>query len=178
MRSLTKIIITVLSLLPLLAMFGDSPQAQGVKMGFVHDDKIVEAYPDIARAQEQYALEYNAWNDEAQAMNAELEELITEYEKQQLILSDEKKTERELAIRAKRDALDAYTREIFGPGGRAERKNDDMMRPLLAKVNSAIQLVAEEGGYDVIFTLQSALGYIKPTLDVTDKVLEKLETLE
>lgn len=178
MRSLIKIIFTLLSLAPLFGLFGDASYAQGVKIGFVEDDKIVAAYPEFGRAQEQYTLEYNAWNEEAQTMQSELEELIQDYDKQKLILSDDKKAEREAAIRAKRDGLDAYTREIFGPGGRAERKNDEMMRPLLEKVNTAIQLVAEENGYDVIFTLQSGLGYIKPTLNVTDKVLEKLEKIE
>jgi len=38
--------------------------------------------------------------------------------------------------------------------------------------------VAIENGYDVIFTLQSGLGYINPSFDVTDKVLEQLENIE
>ena len=54
----------------------------------------------------------------------------------------------------------------------------ELISPLLERVNTAIQLVAEENGYDVVFTLQSGLGYIKPTLDVTDKVLEQLEKIE
>ncbi|MCP4684942.1 MAG: OmpH family outer membrane protein, partial [bacterium] len=32
--------------------------------------------------------------------------------------------------------------------------------------------------YDVVFTLQSGLGYIKDTYDITDKVLEQLEKLD
>jgi outer membrane protein len=107
-----------------------------------------------------------------------LEELTQDYEKQKLILSEDKKKEREAAIRAKQDGLDAFTRTIYGPGGTAETKQMDLIKPLLDKVNTAIQLVAEEGGYDVVFTLQSGLGYIKPSYDLTDKVLAKLETLE
>lgn len=178
MRSLTRFILTVTSLIPLLALFGDSSQAQGVKIGYVHDDKIMNEFPDFTRAQEQYSLEVNAWNEEAQGMQTELDEMLADYEKQKLILSADKKAEREAAIRAKRDGLDAFTRDIFGPGGRAERKNDELLSPLLDKINRAIAAVAEEGGYDVIFTLQSGLGYIKPTLEVTDEVLEKLEQIE
>ncbi len=178
MRSLTKIIFTILSLIPLLAMFGDSSHAQGVKIGFINDDQIKESYPDWTRAQEQMDIEMKAWDDEAVAKQTELEELVTEYEKQKLILSDDKKREREAAIRVKRESLDAYTRQVYGPNGTAERKQMELISPLLERVNTAIQLVAEEDGYDVVFTLQSGLGYIKPTLDVTDKVLDKLEKLE
>ncbi|MCD6250325.1 MAG: OmpH family outer membrane protein [candidate division Zixibacteria bacterium] len=178
MRALTKIIFTLLSLVPLLALFGDASHAQGVKIGFINDEQIKESYPEWVRAQEQMEIEMKAWDDEATTKQAELEELVTEYEKQKLILSDEKKREREAAIRAKKEGLDAYTRQVYGPGGTAERKQMDLISPLLERVNNAIQLVAEENGFDVIFTLQSGLGYIKPTLDVTDKVLNKLEKLE
>jgi outer membrane protein len=160
-----------------VALTGSS-QAQGVKIGFINDELIKESYPEWARAQDQMNIEMKAWDDEAVAKQTELEELIEEYDKQKLILSEEKKLEREAAIRAKRDALDAYTRQIYGPGGSAERKQMELISPLLDRVNNAIQLVAEENNYDVVFTLQSGLGYIKPTYDLTDKVLEQLEKLE
>jgi outer membrane protein len=178
MRILTKVILTAITLLPAFTALSGTVQAQGTKIGFINDEAIKEAYPEWARAQEQMNIEMKAWDDEALGLQTELEEMITEYEKQQLILSEDKKAEREAAIRAKREGLDAYTRQIYGPGGTAERKQMELIQPLLEKVNTAIQLVAEAGAYDVVFTLQSGLGYIKPTLDLTDKVLEQLEQIE
>ena len=178
MRSLTRIILTLTSVATLLIAFGDASQAQGVKLGFINDEKIKTSYPDWPRAQDQMNIEMKAWDDEAVSKQTELEELVQEYDKQKLILSEDKKREREAAIRVKREALDAFTRQVYGPGGSAERKQMELMEPLLERINTAIQLVAEEGDYDVVFTLQSALGYVKPTLDITDKVLEKLEKLE
>ncbi len=178
MRILTKVVSTLVSLAPVLGLVGPSSQAQDIKIGFINDEQIKQNYPEWARAQEQMDIEMKAWDDEAVTKQTELEELIEEYDKQKLILSEEKKQEREAAIQAKRDGLDAYTRQIYGPGGSAERRQMELISPLLEKVNTAIQLVAEEGGYDVVFTLQSGLGYIKPAYDVTDKVLEQLETIE
>ena len=152
--------------------------AQGAKIGFVNDEEIKLNYKAWQRAQEQWELERKAWDDEAQAKQTELEELIEEYEKQKLILSEEKKKEKEAAIRAKQEGLDAYTRQIYGPGGSAEKKQETLVGPLLEDVNKAIEAVAIENGYDVIFTLQSGLGYINPSFDVTDKVLEQLEKIE
>lgn len=178
MRSLIKVLLTAFSIAScLLAITGPS-QAQSVKIGFINDEEIKQSYPEWTRAQEQMDIELKAWNDEALAKDTELAELIEEYDKQKLILSEEKKKEREAAIRAKRDALDAFTRQVFGPGGLGERKNEELIVPLLNKINRAIQIVAEEGDLDVVFTLQSALGYIKPTLDITDQVLQTVETLE
>jgi len=178
MRTPVKIFLALVTVIPMLLTWGNTVQAQTLKIGFIDDEKIKESYPEWVRAQDQMNVEMKAWDDEAVAKQTELEEMVTEYDKQKLILSEEKKREREAAIRVKREALDAYTRQIYGPGGSAERKQMDLIRPLLEKVNTAIQIVAEEDGFDVVFTLQSGLGYIKPIYDITDKVLEQLEKIE
>ncbi|MGD8922578.1 MAG: OmpH family outer membrane protein [Candidatus Zixiibacteriota bacterium] len=158
--------------------FTKEVKAQGLKIGFVRDDEIKNSYKAWQRAQEQWDLERKAWDEEAQAKQQELQDMIDEYDRQKLILSEDKKNEREAAIRAKNEALDAYTRQVYGPGGTAEKKQEQLIGPLLENVSKAIEAVAVEEGYDVIFTMQSGLGYIKETYDVTDKVLEKLDQLE
>lgn len=178
MRILSKIIFAVATVIPFFIGMTGSSQAQTAKIGFINDELIKESYPEWNRAQDQMNIEIKAWDDEATEKQTELQTLIEEYEKQKLILSEEKKKEREAAIRVKQEALDAYTRQVYGPGGSAERKQMELIEPLLNRVNDAIQLVAEAGDYDVVFTLQSGLGYIKPTLDLTDQVLEQLEKLE
>ena len=162
----------VFSLLPQLA------SAQAVKLAFVKDELIKQEYKAWQRAQETWEIDNKAWEDEAMAQQADLESLIEEYEKQQLILGEAKKREKEAAINAKRDALDLYTKEIYGPGGKAERQHATLITPLLENISKAIETVAIEENYDVVFTLQSGLGYIKESLDITDKVLTKLDEIE
>ena len=162
----------------MLMVAASTVQAQSAKIGFVNDEEIKTNYKAWQRAQEEWEVERKAWDEEATSKQTELEELVDEYEKQKLILSDEKKKEKEAAIRAKQEALDIYTRQIYGPGGTAEKKQEALVGPLLENVNKAIETVALENGYDVIFTLQSGLGYINPAFEVTDKVLEALENIE
>ncbi|MDH3891821.1 MAG: OmpH family outer membrane protein [candidate division Zixibacteria bacterium] len=151
--------------------------AQGMKLGYVKEDRIQQEYKAWQRAQDDWNLESKAWEDEALAKQQELQDIEEEYEKQKLILSDDKKREREAAINAKKEALDAYTRQVFGPNGTAERKNQELLRPILENIQTAIEAVAIEGNYDLILTLQS-VAYIKETYDVTDEVLTRLEELE
>ncbi len=159
----------------LLGVLASSANAQAIKMGFIDDERIKAEYNAWAKAQEEFEIEAKAWEDEAVAKQEELRELRQEFERQKLILSEEKRKEREASIRAKEQALDAYTKQVFGPSGQAEQKQMSLIRPLLEHINLAIEAVAVEGNYDVIFTLQSGLGYIKETYDVTDRVLEWLE---
>lgn len=158
----------------LVCGFASPGLAQIGKFGFIDSDRIFADYEDWAKAQEEFNTEYKAWDDEAKEMQKELEEMIYEYEKQKLILSADKKKEREAAIDAKRQALDAFTKEIFGPSGKAERRNNILVKPLLEKINVAIEKVATEENFDFIFNA-AGLAYAKKDYDITEKVLEALE---
>lgn len=156
--------------------FAPQASSQGAKIGFVNDEEIKLRYKAWQRAQEQWTIERKAWDDEALAKKTELDEMISDYEKQKLILSEEKRTEREAAIRTKQESLDAFTRQIYSPGGTAERKLEELTGPLLQNVTDAIKSVAVEENYDVILTL-NGVGYIRETLDITEKVLDALEKI-
>jgi len=178
MRSVKTFVIMLLVLAAALLVTNSPARAQSLKIGYVLDTAIQTSYKAWQRANDLWETERKAWDAEGQNKQQELQDMISEYEKQRLILSDEKKKEREAAIRTKQEALDAYTRQIYGPGGTAERKQEELLTPLTENIRKAIEAVANDGGYDIIFTMQSNLGYIRPTLDVTQKVLEYLERLD
>ena len=169
-----RITLTLALAMLLSAFLASTAVSQVLKIGYVDNERIFAEYKDWAKAQEEFETQYRAWDDEAREMQQELEDLIEEYENQKLILSEEKKKERELTIETKRQALDAFTKEIFGPNGTAERKNNAMAKPLLENINAAIERLANEGNYDFIFNVEG-LAYAKKDYDVTDKVLEFLE---
>jgi len=178
MRVFKRLIPAVLALALIFCFTIQSVSAQGMKIGFVKDEVIKQEFKAWQRAQEQWELESKAWEDEATTKQTELQDLVDEYERQKLILSEEKKREKEATIMAKQEGLDAFTRQIYGPNGVAERKQAQLIQPLLEKVSEVIETVAIEEDYDVIFTMQSGLGYIKETYDITEKVLQRLEEVE
>ena len=171
-------VLTFFLIVLVVGLIAGSTNAQTIKIGIVNDEEIKTSYPAWQRAAQEFETERKAWDDEAQAMQVELQEMVNEYEKQKLILSEDKRAEKEATIRTKEESLRAFTSQIYGPGGTAERKQEQLMFPLLEAVNLAIQTVAETDGYDVIFTMQSGIGYIKPAYDVTEKVINALEDQE
>lgn len=160
----------------LLALVGAGP-AVAQKLGYIDSERIQTNYKEWSTAQTQFNTEMKAWEDEAAKMDQELKDLIAEYDKQRLILSAEKKAEREAAINAKQEALASFTKEISAPGGKAEQRMQALSKPLYEKIQAAIEQVAIEGNYDFIFN-SAGLAYAKKDLDVTDKVIEKLESGE
>jgi len=169
-----KIAAIVLITLMSIMLFSLNGFSQVMKNGYIDSDKIFAQYTEWSKAQEEFNTDYKAWDDQAKEMQTQYEEMLEEYNRQKLILSDEKKKEREAAIEAKKRALDAFTGQVFGPGGEAERRNNALIQPLLEKINAAIEQVATDGNYDFIFN-SAGLAYAKKDYDITEKVLDILE---
>lgn len=148
--------------------------AAAQRIAFIDSEKIRTTYKEWIRAQETFNTEYQAWETQAGQMNQELLDLVNEYEKQKLILSADKKAEREAQIQASEQALSSFTKDISSPGGRAEKRQMELLQPLLQKITAAIEKVALEEGYDFVFDATN-LAYGKPELDITDKVMIALE---
>jgi outer membrane protein len=170
MSKLTKIGLLGMGLVMLL---GSTAAAQ--RFAFIDSDKIQANYKEWQKAQETFNTEYKAWEDQAAAMDEELQQMLADYDKQKLILSADKKLEREAAINAKQEALNSFTREISAPGGKAEQRMNELVKPLYDKITAAIEKVAIEENYDFVFN-SAGLAYAKKDLDITDKVLEILES--
>ena len=173
MKIFKTLLLATLALTILLSVIGESVSAQTTKIGYFRDDRIRTEYKAFTQAQEQFDIEARVWDEEAAAMQTELQDLFEQYEKQKLILSDDKRTEKEAILRTKQESLDAFTRRVFGPGGTAETKNNQLLQPIMERINTAIETIALEGNYDVIFNV-SGLAYIKPDFEVTDKILDQL----
>ncbi len=154
-------------------LLGGTAAAQ--KFAFVDSEKIKQNYAEWQKAEETFNTEFSAWEEEAAKMETELRQMMQDYEKQRLILSAEKKLEREAAISAKEEALNSFTREISAPGGKAERRMNELVKPLYERIQAAIEKVAIEENFDFIFN-SAGLAYARKELDITDKVIEILES--
>lgn len=159
----------------ILALLSGTVLAQ--KAAFIDSEKIQANYKEWVKAQEQFNTEFKAWEDEAAQMEQDLRQLYDEYERQKLILSADNKLEREAIIGAKEQALASFTRDISSPGGKAEKRMNTLVKPLYEKITAAIETVAIEEDYDFVFN-SAGLAYAKKDLDITDKVIEILESGE
>lgn len=166
--------LTKFGLLGIFMLLVLSSGAMAQRFAYIDSEKIINNFTELQRAQETFQTELRDWEEQAGILEKELQDLLAEYEKQKLILSADKKAEREKEIATKRQALEAFTKDIGAPGGKAERRNMELMGPLYEKVTEAIEKVAIEENYDFVFN-SSGLAYAKKELDITDKVLDKLD---
>jgi outer membrane protein len=106
----------------------------------------------------------------------EYQDMAQEIESQSLLLSEDKKKEKLRLLQEKATEIDQYKFEKLNPeGGEFYRKNQELFKPVLEKINAVIQKIGKVEEYDFIIDASSgALLHALPEHDLTTQVLEEL----
>ncbi len=153
--------------------------SQEGRLGYIDSMRLRTEYKEFKEAQAKFDKEVSSWEAQADSMKKEIDSLQVDLDNLKLILSDEKKKEKEEFLENKKLAYQKFTEDIFAPGGKIEKRNAELTKPILDKINKALEKIAEENNFDIIFdSVNGNIAYAKNALDLTDKVLEELEKLE
>lgn len=178
-----KIILLSINLVLLSGTFSlfwtnDTASQEG-KIGYVDSMKLRTEFGQFADAQAEFDKDVQAWQEEIAEMESMIDSLENDLEKTSLVLSQAKKKEKEENLETKKLEYQRLTNEIFGPGGRAEKRNAELTRPILDKINQVLEKIATEENFIMIFdSVNGNIAYAKKSLDLTDLVLEELKKLE
>jgi outer membrane protein len=150
--------------------------AEEVKLGYIDTVKIFAEFKETVAAEEIYKKEVEAWKKKASDMEAELAKMREEIQSQSLMLSEEKLAEKKLQFDQKMKDYNQYMSDVFGDDGQAAKRNKELTQPIVEKINGVIAKIAEEEGYTIVFdAAQGNIVYAKKTLDLTEKVMERLQ---
>ena len=146
------------------------------KFAYVDTDYILNNIPEFNQAQDKLDEISKQWQEEIEAIYAEVDKMYRDYQTQEVLLTDEMKTKRENAIIAKEKSAKDLQKKRFGPNGDLYAKRQELIKPLQDKVYDAIQQLAANSKYAVIFDSSSDLImlYSNPNLDKSDKILENM----
>jgi|SRR5690554_822452 len=146
------------------------------KYGFIDSGYILENIPAYRSAQEQLNQLSAQYQKELEAIHAEIEEMYQAFQAESVLLSEEMKRKREDVIISQEKDYKQLQRKYFGPDGDLFKKRQALVKPLQDDVFTAVQEIANEGSYAVIFDKAggTTLFYTNPRYDLSDQVLEKL----
>ncbi len=147
--------------------------AQNISIVYVDTEKVLDNAPGADEATKIFDEEVNTWKGEAENLKVELQSLIEEYENQKLILSPEKKQEKEEKITLKKNE---YDQKVFEIQGKIQQRSAELSQPILENVYQTIRVVAEREDFDLV--IDSSLGaivYADPALDITQIVIDELK---
>lgn len=145
------------------------------KLGYVNSERLFADYGGFSDAQRAYQQELDGWMRELKSREQELTKLEAEFRAQGPMLSEERRREMETELQRGTEEYEQFRQSIFGQGGKAETRNQELLEPVLAEVQRAVEEVAEEYEYDLIFdAVDGNIIYGAERYDVTDLVLDKL----
>lgn len=153
-----------------------SLMAMAQKVAYVDMVYILKNIPQYESANEQLSMISRRWQKEVETLTQEAQVLATNYQTEQIFLSEEMKRQREEEIVAKENSALELKRKYFGQDGELFKKRESLIKPIQDEIYTAIQEVAQEKKYDVVKdrSADPSLIYMSNKLDISDLVLQKL----
>ncbi|MDR2362562.1 MAG: OmpH family outer membrane protein [Prevotellaceae bacterium] len=163
-------------LLTLALIAGITFSASAQKIAYVNTEYILKKIPAYKTAQDQLDKLSQQYEKEIESRYQKLEELYKSYQAEKVLLTDDMKQRRENEIITKEKEAKDLQRQYFGQGGTLEKKKEELIKPIQEKIASAINEIATQDGYAMIFDSASnpSILFVAPRYDLSDKVLEKL----
>ena len=164
----------VLTLMAVLACGLTVAQAQ--KFAYVDTEYILEKMPEYVTAQKQIEQLSNQYQSTIEAEAKKVDQLFRTYQTERGRLSEVQRQQREQEIINKEQAVKDLQKSYFEQEGTVTKRTEALMQPIKDKVQRAIDALAKEGGYAVIFDVAAAPGFIytNPTYDLSNLVLARL----
>jgi outer membrane protein len=148
--------------------------AAQLKIGFVNSDEVLSQYSGTKRAEDELRREYQRWEQEATKKQENILRMEENLNRQALLLSEDRRTELRREIQDSVMAYQRFLQEHFGQQGLAAQRNNELLRPIVERINTIINQIARDENYDFIFDARAGLVFAKPVYDLTDKVVRAL----
>jgi len=163
-------------ILLILAVCSLATTTQAQKFAYVDTDYILNKIPEFQQAQDKLDALSADWQKEIENKYADVEQMYRAYQQEQVLLTEEMKTKREEAIITKENDAKDLQQKYFGPEGALYAKRQELVKPIQDKIHNAIQQLAANNKYQVIFDSSSDLImlYKNNNLDKSDKILDLL----
>lgn len=152
-----------------------SPNSTSLKIAYVDVDYILSEMPESKQAETDLTSLQTQLKKQIDDKTKELQDKYAAYQNQGADVPDAVKQSnlREL------NQLNQNLQQLQSDAqDNIQKKQDQLMDPILAKVDKAISDVAKDGGYDLILNLQygqvNVVLYGDKKLDVSDLVLKKM----
>ena len=144
------------------------------KFAYVDTDYILAKIPEYNQAQDKLDNYSKGWQEEIEMTMQKIEKMYRSYQSEQILLTEEMKNARENIIFAEEKKVQDLQIKYFGPEGMLFSKRQELIKPIQDKIYDAIQQIATNNKYSVIFDSSSDLImlYSNNNLDKSDKVLE------
>ena len=150
--------------------------AKDQSIAYIDMAYILKNLPQYEQANEQLSMLSKRWQKEIDAAQQDARVMATNYQTEQIFLSETMRTQREQEIVKKEQEVLELKRKYFGQDGELYKKREALIKPIQDEIYTAIQDLANEKRIDIVKdrSADPSLIYMSSKLDISDQVLHKL----
>lgn len=142
------------------------------KIGVVDMEKMMKTLPRAVKIRTEIEADYKKKKTELEKSEDDLRTLEKDIEKKKAVLSEEALKQKQQDFQKRiMDFRELVTKNQMD----LQKKQGDLMVPVLEQIKKAITEVAAEKGYALIFNQEPNLLYVGKAVDVTDEVLKQMD---
>ena len=146
-----------------------------IKIGYVDSNEIMSNFEEVRQVQVDLEKEQRRLEGDFNNLVSRLDSLKQDYERQRLLMSETRRNEKENEITNMEQSIQKFQLDKFGPEGEIYRKQNQLLKPVLGKIDAAIQQVGSDRGYDYILDAMSgAVLYALDSHNLTEAVMDEL----
>ena len=144
------------------------------RLAFISSRTILDSTPGYAVAESTFFREFQAMRDEVQKLQQQLDSAVQAYDQASIALSPAAKDAKRRELQQLQDRMGQRSSEL---DSRARARNQELLGPFQARINTIIQGIRAEGNYAMIFDADAQGNGIvaaDPMLNLTAKVIERV----
>lgn len=162
----------VLGVLGALFLGAAPAAAQGIKIGFVNSQKILAEAPGVQQVQQTLQAEMTRMRAPLDSMEQRLNAANTAFQQQQATLTPAAREQRQNELQQQFAAYQARGQQLQE---QAQRRQQQLVQPVMQQINTAIEALRREGNFTMIVdSSQGGIVVVDPALDLTDRVLQRM----
>ena len=147
---------------------------QASRLAFISSRTILDSTPGYAAAESTFFREFQAMRDEVQKLQQQLDSAVQAFDQASIALSPAAKDVKRRELQQLQDRITQRSSEL---DARARSRNQELLAPYQARINTIIQGIRAEGNYAIIFDADAQGNGIvaaDPMLNLTSKVIERV----
>ena len=160
-------------------LFIGASAANAQKFGRVDLTAVITAMPEFAEANKNLEAYGKDLQDQLEQMQVEFNQKLADYQKNANTYSDAIRQTKESELQQLDQRLREFQQIAYQD---LQKKQNELMAPIIEKANNAVNAVAKEGGYIAIFNTEgdmaasAGLAYFDPEqlTNITEAVAKKL----
>jgi len=150
-----------------------SAQGQDIKIGYIDLQKAIQETSAGKKAKKELEKEFNSRKDELGKREGNIKKMQEDFEKKKGVLSDEARNQKAAEIQQEMLKF----RDLLGQSQvNMQKKEQELTRPIVEKLQDVIDKIAKDGGYTVILEKsEQSVIWARKDIDLTDQVVKQFE---